>query len=324
MRPTKTAKSKATTTKFVADVYNAEEEKSHGQWLLQTLIDAEKQGVVRPLLIAIAKDLEKMESETVDFNSPIAKRLRSRRAVLAAYLRSFLAPFEMTLQADVVDKVILDMWMRGSKERLIQAKEQGINLEYDERAASGILKTMRNLVPAFSEIATEGNTGLASELPIHTERLVRTLNQIALEKPELLRSSASESIEWPIMATRHHPKKSDFAKLADTIGLASESPVKPQSRHNWKPETKLNRYILDMITVERWGDGRSLAKESVAYYLDEILMPLFEKVALEVGGWENYEEFAEIALSAAKRGKAGVQRSEIRNRVKKVLKSLAS
>jgi hypothetical protein len=59
-------------------------------------------------------------------------------------------------------------------------------------------------------------------------------------------------------------------------------------------------------------------------YLDDVLMPLFEKVAIEEGGWENYEEFAEIARSAAKRGKSGVQKSEIRSRVKKALKAIAS
>ena len=126
------------------------------------------------------------------------------------------------------------------------------------------------------------------------------------------------------MASRHHPKRSDFAKLADRIGLATKSRVAPKERHTWNPNTALNRYLIDLLVTECWGDGRLLTRETRPYYRDEVLMPLFDKVAAELGGWENYPEFAAIAQSAAKRGKAGVQRSEIRNRVDRALKALSA
>jgi hypothetical protein len=78
-----------------------------------------------------------------------------------------------------------------------------------------------------------------------------------------------------------------------------------------------------MLVVERWGDGRPLTRENIPYYLNEVLMPLFEKVAAEEGGWEKYPEFAAIAKNAARRGKRGVQRSEIRGRVSRALKAMA-
>jgi hypothetical protein len=130
-------------------------------------------------------------------------------------------------------------------------------------------------------------------------------------------------IAWPIMAMSHYPKPSDFKKLADRIQLGNKAQIKPHERQTWKPKTPVNRYIMDMLVRECWGDGRTLAKETLKYYLDDVLMPIFDKVAAEVGGWENYPEFSAIARSAAKRGKAGVQRSEVRNRVEKALKAFA-
>jgi hypothetical protein len=227
------------------------------------------------------------------------------------------------MKMDIIDRLISDFEIRASKSWIEMAKEKGLNVEYDSRAAMFLLRLISHLTYVYCEIAKEGNEAFAGELSIYAAEMVRTLNGIAWKHPEQVRSCAAGMVEWPIMATRHFPKKSDLAKLADQIGLASGTPVKPQPRHTWRPDTPLNRYILDMLVNERWGDGRTLKQEDVPYYLDEILMPLFERVANEEGGWENYDEFAAIARSAAKRGKTGVQRSEIRSRVKKVLESLA-
>jgi len=257
-------------------------------------------------------------------DSPIASRLRSQRDVVVAYLMSLLRELDTTTQARIIDSLLCDLQLRGSKEGIEVAREAGVNIEYDPHAAWGILLTMRSLACAYSDIAREGHETFASELPVYAAQLVEALNEIACTKPELVRDIAGEMIDWPIMASRNYPKKSDFKELADRIGLGSQSPVKPQQRHTWKPDTPVNRYLLRMLTVECWGDRRTLTKDSIPYYLDEVLMPLFEKVASEVGGWENYKEFAEVARNAAKRGKAGVQRSEIRGRVKKFLKALAS
>jgi hypothetical protein len=176
------------------------------------------------------------------------------------------------------------------------------------------------LAPCYGDLVREGDAVLANELPIYTAILVDALTEITWEKPELVKETAMESIAWPMMVTRHYPKKSDLARLADQIGLASKSPVRPKAQHTWKPYGKLNSYLLRM--VDDLGDKRMLTKENVPYYLD-ILMPIFEGVAKEEGGWENYEEFAAIGRTAARRGKAGVQRSAVRNRVRKALNAFA-
>jgi hypothetical protein len=181
-----------------------------------------------------------------------------------------------------------------------------------------------DLLIGFVLAKEEGCEALAGELPLYATQLVEALNEIVRTRPELVKSFAAERIDWPILAMRHYPKDSDFMALADRIELASKCPVNPQKRHTWKPDTPLNRYVLDMIVVECWGSGVPLTRQSLPYYLDKVLMPLFQKVAEEEGGWENYPEFAAIARSAAKRGKSGVQRSEIRNRVKRALQAFTS
>jgi hypothetical protein len=298
---------------------------SEQKLLMELLVSAERAGVVRWILQGASDAFRKLKAEATDYRSQAAQVLRERRLVVVHYLYSLLRSLDADTKAEILDLLVADLWHSSKSPMATDEPGNERTCDYDEGAAFGVLRTMRMVAHVYCELAKEkGCEALAGELPLYATQLVEALNEIVRTRPELVKSLAAERIDWPILAMRHYPKDSDFAELADCIGLASKCPVKPQKRHMWKPDTPLNRYVLDMIVVECWGNGMPLTRESLPYYLDEVLMPLFQKVAEEEGGWENYPEFAAIARSAAKRGKSGVQRSEIRNRVKRALKAFTS
>lgn len=300
------------------------DDKSEQRVLMEILLLAEQGGVVRWILQGASKAFRKLKAEATDYRSQAAQMLRERRLVVVHYLYSLLSSLDADTKAQILGVLVGDLWHSSRSPGATDTPGNERTRAYDEGAAYGILHTMRLVVHVYCELAKEGYESLAEELPLYATELVEALSEIVRARPELVKSLAAERIDWPILASRHYPKGSDFAKLVDRIGLASECPVKPLKRHTWKPDTPLNRYLLNLIVVECWGKGVPLTRQSVSYYLDEVLMPLFQKVTEEEGGWENYPEFSAIARSAAKRGKSGVQRSEIRNRVKRALKAFAS
>jgi hypothetical protein len=274
------------------------------------------------MLQGASKAFAEIEAENHAWDSPKAKRLRERRNIVVRHILSLLIDLDTGTKLEITRDLIGDLCCRGSKESCRRAKEAGLSIEPDKLAASGTFFLLRMLFPACCNLLKEGFHDFTSEMVFHTAGAVELLNDLADEEPELFRDIASERIDWPILASRHFPKKANFQRLADRIGLASKTPLRPSSRQTWNPKTPLNQYLIEILLIQCWGNGRKLTKETVPYYLDEILMPLFDKVAIEEEGWENYSEFAAIAKSAAKRGKKGVQRSEIRNRVKKALNAM--
>lgn len=325
MKKAKESKRKAKAKPLAAETNAAGDAIRRKQkWLIEALVTAERTGTMRWVLQGGADALRKLDAKAGDdFRSDTARTARDAREAIVNYLYSFFGPLDARTKSELLTLLISDLWHSSRSGSAKDEPDLPRTGEYDECAKMGILAAMRLVTWIYCQLAREGGC-LAEELPLYTGNLVKTVNEIAHSQADLVRRTASEQIDWPIMATRHYPKQSDFAKLADQIGLASKSPVKPIKRHTWKPHTPINRYIVEMLVVESYGDGRPLTKESVSYYLDDVLMPLFDKVAAEVGGWEEYPEFAHIARGAAKRGKQGVQRSEIRNRVKRALMALAS
>ena len=302
----------------------ADEIKSEKSDLTQILITAERAGCIRDVLNAAGIAFRKQRAEDHKFRSPAACLLRAREDVVNGYLYSFLLGMDAGTKSRLVETLLADLWMSSKKEAVTDDPNEKKRHPYDEVGAMGILLAMRLASHYYRDLALAGNPDLAGELPCYAMELVRALGEVVKTRPELVKSWAEECIEWPIMAMRHYPKASDFAKLAERIGLGTKSPVQPKKQHTWKPDNRINRYVLEMLVVENWGKGKPLTRESVDYYLDEVLMPLFEKVAEEEGGWEKYPEFAAVAGSAAKRGKKGTQKSEVRNRVKRALMAFTS
>lgn len=291
--------------------------------LIRALVSAEDDGMVRAFLKGFDAEILKMDAKANgNYSSKEARAARDGRQAIVGYLLSIIGPLDLEIRCDLLNMLLWQIRASTKQEGVEDDPEFPREGKFDSRAVWAIMETMRAIEGCVCLLAQDGNERVAEELPFHAIKLVETLNELAKNRPELVRSVAAVRIYWPILATRHYPKESDFAALADRIGLASKSVVKPKKRHTWKPETPINKHILNVL-LEGYGDGRELTKENVPYYLDKVLMPMFEKWAGEDGGWENCPEFAEIAHGAAKRGKTGVQRSEIRNRVKRVLKAFA-
>lgn len=291
--------------------------------LADILRQAEAAGVLRWVLRGASRAFREIELNRFPWDSSQAKILRQRREIVVRHLMSLLVELDTGTKIEITRDLIGDLCCRGSKESCKRAKEMGLAVERDELATNGLFLLLRVVVPACCQLVKEGSDNFASEIVLHIASLIERLNELVDHKPELLGDIAGERIDWPVMASRHFPKKAKFQQLADRIGLASKSAVQPNSHQTWDPNTSLNHYLIEVLLTQCWGDGRSLTTNTISYYLDEVLMPLFGKVAAEEGGWENYPEFAAIAKSAAKRGKTGVQRSEIRNRLKKALAAMA-
>ena len=303
---------------------DAEAEKRHAKSLMKVLVMAERHGVIRWILKGAGAAFRSLQKQRTEPYGLPPEYLSPRRSLVAQYVFSLVGDLDALTLAEIINDLLFELRIRGTKDGIQRAVEAGIHRENDEFAPWATLLVMRMLIPLFCEVVADGDEPSASELPIFATEIVEALSDVARKRPQLVRGIAAEMISWPMMTTRHYPKTSDFAKLADEIGLAKKSPVTPKERQTWKPNTTVNRYLLDLIVKEGWGDQRPLTRETLPYYLDEILMPLFDKVALEVGGWEEYPEFSVIARGASKRGKAGVQRSEIRNRVARALKAFTN
>lgn len=298
------------------------EQDSFEEHLAKLLRQAEIAGVLRWVLQGASKAFRKIESQNLAWDSTKRKMLLRRREIVVRHVLSLLIELDSWTKFEIAQDLIGDLYCRGSKEVCARDQEAGLIVEPDARAGRGLFSLLRLVVAACCEFLKNGDEEFASEAVLHAANLVEAVNKLARCKPKLFESIASERIDWPILAWQHYPKKSDFQELARQIQLASKSPVQPRRHHTWKPHAEINRYLLEMLVVQCWGDGRPLTGETIPYYLDKVLMPLFEKVATEEGGWENYPEFALIARSAGKRGKKGVQRSEIRNRIKRALSAM--
>jgi len=293
--------------------------------LIYLLSVAERAGTLREVIKGAGPIFRKEEADVAAAgDKEAAVRVRHRQRTVGWYLHAMLAPLDAATKAWLVAGLIDDQWEAtkgpGAREWPGHRRER----EFDENAALGIYGACTRALDYYCQLAQEGHPDIAGELPIHAGSMIRALNEVVRTRPELVQNVAAEQIDWPMLVMKHYPKESDFAALAARVGLGSKAPVQPQKRHTWKPETSLNRFLLNLIVVEYWGDCQPLTRQSVPHYLDEVLMPAFDREAKEQGGWDKIPEFAGIAQSAAKRGKPGTQRSEIRNRIKPALMAFTS
>ncbi len=307
-----------------AEELSAEAIKLEEEKLMRALLAGEKAVCVRQLLGAAGVAFRKHDAEILVTVSVAARLLRARRGVVSGYLFSIVQEVDAKTLADLMCGLLTSLWQAGKVNRAMVEKDGSRLFVYDEGARAGIAALASQAAAFFCDLVDEKPDDIAGELPGCAAQLAETLSGVVRTRPELVRHWAEEQIAWPIMAMRHYPKEADFEKLAASIGLGAKAPVKPKRRHTWKPETKINRYILRQVIDERVGGDRPLTRETLDYYLNRALMPMFEVEAIICGGWEKHPAFADIAHSAAKRGKKGTQKSEVRNRVKKALLAFTS
>ena len=292
--------------------------------LLHMLILAEKASCVLEVLGKAAAAFREQKAEIKDPESAAARILRARRGVVTGYLYSLVKEVDAETVADLMNVLLTGLWQTGKVNRAMVEKDGNRSFGHEEVARGGVAGLAWQATAFFCDLVDEKPDGIASELPACATQLAETLSAVARTRPELVRHWAEEQIAWPMMVMPHYPKKSDFEKMAASIGLGAKAVVAPKKRHTWKPDSKINRYILRQLIDERAGGDKPLTRENLDYYLNDVLMPIFEVESLFYGGWEKHWAFADVALSAAKRGKKGTQKSEVRNRVKKALMAFTS
>lgn len=242
--------------------------------LLEVLIAAERTGSARWVLQGFADALRELDAKAGSkYDSTEAEAARNGRATIHTYLYSLIGGLDGRTKTEILQTLISDLWNCSKSPDSPDDGEFNRKGAYDAYASSGIVLGMRLLSTVYCRLAKEGGAA-AEELAIYTSELVNTLSEIVRTQPKIVRAIAEERIDWPVMVTRHYPKTADFNRIADCIGLAEKCPVKPTKRHTWKPDIPINRHLVELLVVQTFGDGRTLTKDSVTYYLDDVVMPL--------------------------------------------------
>jgi hypothetical protein len=284
------------------------------------LMLGERHGSIRPVLEAVTRFIE----------SRAVRPAAEARLALRLYVQSLLEPLDAATKSAVLRDLIEDLWMSGSREQRRIAEENGVVVRSDENAAGGIMGAMRDVVIAYCQIAEEGNATLASELPLYTTQLVECLSRIVQTCPELLRESAQHTVTWPIMASKNYPKQSDFAKLADRIGLGAKCTVQPHKAQKWKPETPVNQFLLrffdGMFMTKKecyfrtGADYPKLTTRTVRIWLDEIIMPALDHIRDHEGSWEGIKALDDMLKKVPYEAE---HRKHVRDRIKAALEAMA-
>jgi hypothetical protein len=257
--------------------------------------------------------------------------LAENRKAVALHLRSLLSLLDAGTKGEVAADLIFDLWMSASHDWARQARAHGRAVEPEEGAALAIMSIMHAAAAAYCKIAEQGNATLAGELPIIAIELVECLNRITRSHPELVRSVAGEQATWPIMAAKNYPKASDFAKLAERIGLALDCTVSPHKAQKWKPDTPINVFLLGLfgglvITEKdsywRMADANwpKLTPRTVSHWLDEIIMPSLDHIREKEGSWQGIKVLAKMLEKVPYEAE---HRSHVRNRIKAALQGMA-
>ena len=250
---------------------------------------------------------------------------------MALYVHSLLSLLDAGTKEKVATDLISDLRMSAIHDWARQAREHGLTVEPEEDAALAIMLIMREAATAYCKIAEQGNAMLAGELPIYATELVECLSGIARSRPELVRSVAGEQATWPIMAAKNYPKASDFAKLAERIGLAADCTVSPHKAQKWKPDTPINVFLLrlfgGLVITEKDCYWRSavanwpkLTPRTVSHWLDEIIMPSLDHIREKEGSWQGIKVLAEMLEKVPYEAE---HRRHVRNRIKAALQGMA-
>ena len=215
--------------------------------LVSLLISAERAGNIRGFLQCAVSSIRKLELESDDWKSPAARGVNENREAVALYLHSLLSHLDAGTKREVATDLISDLWMSASHDSIRHAAEHALTVEPQRDAALAMMAIMREATTAYCNIAGQGDPEVAGELPLLAAQLVECLQGIARSRPELVRSVAGERATWPIMAAKNFPKASDFAKLAERIGLAADCTVSPHKAQKWKPDTPINVFLLSLL-----------------------------------------------------------------------------
>jgi hypothetical protein len=92
-------------------------------------------------------------------------------------------------------------------------------------------------------------------------RLVKNLEELCTEHPELFRPLARELPYWPMLVFRHKAannhlfrKSADGEKpLADALDLGSDCPINVSNRANYSLKTPVNSFLWSILADLHWG-----------------------------------------------------------------------
>jgi hypothetical protein len=199
-----------------------------------------------------------------------------------------------------------------------------------QRLAREALGDLRHAVSKYLLLAEEGDPELIAELPIYTRQMVEACNRLARRHPEAMAGIAGEWIEWPMLVSWHYPKPKDFSDLVARLGLGKASLLSPPAKATWKPDTPINRFLLDFFQGWVNTDNASydadfppgtprLNRQNWKWFLDEVVMPRLDEIQ-EEEGWEGIPVLRDLIKKVPYEPD---QRSAVRNRLKKALRALA-
>ena len=199
-------------------------------------------------------------------------------------------------------------------------------------AATVILCSFRNIIPLYIELARRGNSDVIRELPLYARQLVEALEELARKNPDVLAVEAQYLVAWPIMAARHYPKESDFKQLAERIKLGSKAVLNLSPRARYKLSTPINRFLLTLLEgsiatakefyfVQLPDDPPKLTARTLPYYLDDLIMPMLDKIREKEGSWAGIPAVSKIVKGIAYESE---HRSAVRNRIQRALKAMAA
>ena len=298
---------------------------------IETLLAAERDGIIRPFLRGIGNAQRELQTKANAGDATLKRNLPELRKALGTYLHTLVQGLDADTKTQLACDLIGDLWFYGGRENARRAKEKGLSMEADPSAAFGVLLIMRDLVSKYCDIVEEAGPDWALEMPLHAIEIVRRLNRIARDRPELVRGIAKELAIWPILAARNYPKTSDFAKLADRIGLATECKVHPHCAQKWKPDTPINEFLLRFmgglvltkneayfLTAKR--PLPNLTPRTVMRWLDRVIMPGLDDIREKEGSWDGIEVIAEILRKVPYEPE---HRRHVRNRIKAALEGMA-
>lgn len=305
--------------------------KERGSALASIFISAERVGNIREFLEAATLSTRKLEAESNKRESASARRAEEIREAISLYVHSLVGGLDACTKQKIICDLILDCRVSASQEWRQKSKDHKMELASEDDAAFSILLAFRDVADAYCAIAKEGEENLVGELPIYAAQLVECLNGIAQTRPDLVQDIAGEMVTWPIMASKNYPKRSDFDKLAERIGLSRGSTVNPHRAQKWKPDTPINKFLLDffggLVLTDQdsyfrkaGADWPKLTPQTLPYWLDEIIMPSLDHIREKEGSWNGIKVLSKILDRIPYEAE---HRKYIRNRIKAALEGMA-
>jgi hypothetical protein len=187
-KPKKKLPPRRTKPKRISD---PEAEQRYTKTLLKVLVMSERHGVIRWVLKGAGAAFRELQAKREGPYGLPPAHLFARRAVVAQYITSLLHEFDAITLSAIIGDLLLELGIRGTTSGRQLATKAGIAKEREEFAPWAILLVMRHAAHLYCEAARELPATFATELAVYTAKFVETLNEIADEQPEAVRSVAS-------------------------------------------------------------------------------------------------------------------------------------